>query len=667
MPEERERECEKSMKLTCLVEWIWSIIKIGILTYFGGAADEEKFFAEAEVLSGKYVCREGGAPEGFAKEIGYSAETADMLWRRGFDSAQKVRQLLAVDIGAAVEALMSLEGAHRAAELILECRCSDGVCAVYHDYDADGVCAAAIAVETLRAAGVRVVMYSNLRGGDGYGMSPGGVDEIVRRHPEVSLVLTVDNGISAFEGVAHARKLGLSVVVTDHHEPADRLPDADAIVDPKCRSGGTVSAMDAGARDFCGAAVALGVMLKFAELAGIGTEKALAGLDLAAVATVADAMPLVGYNRAIVIEGLKRVNARTRPAFRVLGEASASGGNVDAKTIAYGYAPMLNAPARVTGSPAAALELLLAGDAEAARRAVMKLEVLNEQRKQLTADQTAAALSAVEKGSAAQVLFDESFTEGIAGIVAGRITEQTGCPSAVLARHDGGVLKASCRAPEGFSLVNILSVLAQEGLVTSYGGHMRAAGFSTLEKCLGELRRRFCELAEQTEVPPAQKVCDARLSPDRITLRLARELAGFEPFGEGFPPFLIEVCGYRTGRVRIFGKKREHVRIWDTESGLGAVVWNGAERELLDIICTRRPLHGHVTVDEWGGNAKAEFVVDCERESDDAPVMYCKNGETVRALDCGEDWISVEYRGKRYRRPLAAVGDTLLCSPPQAR
>jgi len=604
----------------------------------------------------EYIFEGQPAPAEFVRQTGLSEIAAGMLWRRGFRTAEDAAAMYTPNIPAAIAALENLPGAETAAEVISEH--ADGFCVVYHDYDADGVSAAAIVIDSLCGMGIRAAAYSNLRGGEGYGMSCAGVDDLLERFPDATLIITVDNGIAAVDAVKYAKERGLAVVITDHHEPQQVLPPADATVDPKCIPADDLSAEKL--RIFCGASVALGVMLALSAKLGRGRETVLGGLDAAALATIADAVPLTGHNRAIFAAGIERINSGERCAFRALADICGVKGAVTAETISYRYGPMLNAPSRVTGDPTAALELMLARDDNTAAHCASLLDALNRERKELAAAQFAAAQRLLDGADGAAVLYDECFTEGIVGIVAGRVMEMTGRPTAVLARREDGTLRASSRAPEGYSLVDMLGTLAEEGLVESYGGHDRAAGFSADEKNLEMLALRFRELAGG-DAAPVKVYCDARLRPHELTADLARELQRFEPFGEGFPPFLIELEGFETGEVRRFGKSYEHVRFIDRNCGLSALIWNGAA-DIGDILCSGRAFHGALTVDDWRGRVRAEFVA--QREQGNCSTLYCKNGETVTFSDCWDDWIEVEYRGKLHKRPLSAVGSTLFTAPP---
>ena len=597
-------------------------------------------------------------PAGLAARLGVSPIAAELLCRRGIDTPEKLQELMGGDPEAAFAALRSLDGAEEAAALLKETIAARGPICVYHDYDADGVCAAAIAVELLTAFGGDVFPYANLRGGDGYGMSEGGVAELLRRRPDTRLILTVDNGISAAPAVDYARSLGLTVLVTDHHEPPAELPAASVIVDPKCTA-------RADTHLFCGASVALGVMLALAEQLGRGEKTVRACADLAALATIADSVPLTGYNRALFRYGLELIHGKARPAFFALHTVCALKQEPDAETIAYQYAPLLNAPSRVTGDCSPALHLLLSEDDDTALRFAGELADLNARRKELGEQQTAAALALLGEGhlSGPQLLLDDCFTEGIVGIVAGRVEERTGLPSILLARHrtpngsPDGTVRASCRAPAGTGLVQVLETLHGEGLISVYGGHDQAAGFTARETDLPLLRRRFAELLPPVPADETRE-CDLRLTPADVTVELVRELERFAPFGEGFPPFLVELAGFRPAQVRYLGSTGAHVRITDV-TGLSAVFWSCDPAEPLDVICRGRALHGALGLNRWRGITTAEFTAACEYRG--GPLLLgCTNGETVEAVSAAGETLEVRYRGKLHTRPLSHVGVTLL-------
>ncbi len=597
-------------------------------------------------------------PDGLPAALGLSRTAAEMLYRRGVDSPEKLAELRGGDPDAAFALLRSLDGAEEAAALLADMLAARRPIAVYHDYDADGVCAAAVALDVLGALGGDVFPYANRRDGDGYGMSEGGVDAILSLRPDTGLILTVDNGISAAPAVAYAKIQGLAVLVTDHHEPPAELPDA-VIVDPKCTG-------RAETHLFCGAAVALGVMLALCDRLGRGAETALACADLAALATIADSVPLLGANRALIREGLSRMHSEPRPAFFALYVACGLSAGATAEDIAYKYAPMLNAPSRVTGDCSPALALLTAADDESALRLAGELAELNDRRKALGEIQSAAALDLIT-ASGPQLLFHESFTEGIIGIVAGRVFERTGLPAILFARHapegvPDGTVRGSCRGPAGIGFVAALETLHAEGLISVYGGHDQAAGFTAREADLPRLRQRLLELLPET--PPAEeRICDARLNPSEVTVELIRELNGFAPFGEGFPPFLIELCGFRTISVRWLGASGAHARLTDA-GGLSAVFWNCDPAEPLDVLCRGRPLHGSLGLNSWNGRTTPEFTALCEYAG--GPLRFgCRNGETVEAAGVSGDTVELRYKGTLHRRSLRDVGKTLLPLPEQ--
>jgi single-stranded-DNA-specific exonuclease len=480
------------------------------------------------------------------EELGVSHVVAQVLARRGLGEPAAARAFLAADEQHPLEAFGGLQAA---ASQILGHVGRRSRITVHGDYDVDGVCATAVLVRALRTLGADVDWYLPSRIDDGYGLAAGTVERLAARGTD--LLITVDCAITAVEEVAAAKAAGLDVIVTDHHTPrADgTLPDAP-IVHP--RVGGYPCA------DLCAAAVAY--KLAGALLAGAGEDPALADedLDLVALATVADVVPLVGENRRLVRLGLRALAATRKPGLRALmAVAKVDPGELDAGSIGFRLAPRINAAGRLYRADAG-LELLLTEDPERARAVAAELDAVNAERRDVeTRIRFAAEALVAEQGpAAAYVLAGEGWHPGVIGIVAARIAERHHRP-AVLIALDGAEGTGSGRSIPGFDLLAGFEAGAHHLL--RHGGHRAAAGLTIARDEVDGFRAAFVAHAASVLTPedlvPTVRV-DAIASGDALTLGLAEELERLAPFGQGNPTPGLLVPAARLDDPRPMGEGR---------------------------------------------------------------------------------------------------------------
>jgi single-stranded-DNA-specific exonuclease len=409
------------------------------------------------------------------------------------------------------------------------------------DYDADGATACAVGLRALRVFGADVQYLVPNRFEYGYGLTP----EIVRLaherfHPDV--LITVDNGIASLEGVLEANSLGMRVLITDHHLPADSLPQAWCIINPN------QPGCDFPSKHLAGVGVMFYLMVALrAELrtrGALAREIPLAGLlDLVALGTVADVVRLDANNRVLVQQGLKRMRAgRMQPGIAALFEAA---GRDPARASAYdlGYClgPRLNAAGRLTDM-ALGIECLVTDDPERAAQIARELDALNRERREIEAGMQESALAAIgdDVGDACSVtIFDGEWHQGVIGIVASRLKERFHRPVIAFARGNGGEIKGSGRSIPGLHLRDALDLLTKRypGLVLKFGGHAAAAGLTVRESDLRPFRSAFEEtvrsLVSAADLERQLEI-DGSLDPRDLTFDLARTLAGCV-WGQGFP------------------------------------------------------------------------------------------------------------------------------------
>jgi single-stranded-DNA-specific exonuclease len=423
------------------------------------------------------------------------------------------------------------------------------------DFDADGATSCALAVRALRAMGAARVDYLvPNRFEYGYGLTPEIVSLAATRHPD--LLITVDNGISSNSGVAAARAAGMRVLITDHHLPGNALPDADAIVNPNQPGDEFPS------KNLAGVGVIFYVMLALrARLRAEGwfrdrniPEPNLARLlDLVALGTVADVVPLDRNNRILVSQGLKRINQQQAcpGMLALLKVAGRKPGALAASDLGFAVAPRLNAAGRLTDM-SVGIECLLTDSESRAQELARELDRLNRERRTIEADMQTQAIDILQKlhleeGSLPPglCLFDEGWHQGVIGILAARIRERTHRPVIAFAPANDTEIKGSARSVPGLHIRDALDAVAARhpGLLSRFGGHAMAAGLSLLRGQFDDFRQAFAEEVARhldTSDLRGEIHTDGELSAGDFTLDLAQQLRDAGPWGQGFPEPLFE-------------------------------------------------------------------------------------------------------------------------------
>ena len=485
-----------------------------------------------------------------ARELGLSEITASVLVRRGYGDPGEALAFLAGeqplhdpfalgDMAAACEAIRGAIAAGKA------------IC-VHGDYDADGICATALAVLTLRELGADVSWHLPSRFDEGYGVNRETLARLAKGG--CGLVLTVDCGITAVEEVAEAKQLGLEVVVTDHHQPGDRLPDCPLVA---------TRPSEYPFPDLCGT----GVVFKLAQaLLGAESEGPRRHLDLVALATVADVVPLVGENRSLAIAGLRALARTRKPGLRALMKAArVDPAALDEASIGFRLAPRINAAGRL-GHPATALELLLTDDAARADRLAAELETLNRERQAVEERILREALAQVESWPDARrarrgyVLANEGWHEGVIGIVASRLVERFHRPVVLVAGTDD-LWKGSGRSISAFDLHAALAACAAE--LDRFGGHRAAAGLSIEPGRVDAFAEAFAAHSDavlpEEALRPVVHVDAVVPRGRRLTLEVCAELRRLAPFGLGNPPVTLLAPGCELAELSAVGEGK-HLR-----------------------------------------------------------------------------------------------------------
>lgn len=423
--------------------------------------------------------------------------------------------------------------------------------AVFGDYDVDGITATCLLTDFLRRHGADVVSYIPGRLEEGYGLNPIAIHQL---HAEgVKLIVTVDCGITAVSEAELCKQLGIDLVITDHHECKQTLPAAVAVVDPHRCDGGYPHKNLSG----------VGVAFKLASALCGSQETVLEEYaDMVCLGTVADVMPLQGENRVFVARGLESLAHTKRPGIAALmAECGCTPETVSASSIGFMLAPRINAAGRM-GQIDLAVELFLTDDPDKAAEAARGLCELNRQRQAVESEIYRQAVSMLPMGKPPEaiVLADESWHQGVVGIVASRIAEEYACPTFLICL-DGEHGKASSRSHGGFNLFASLSALSP--LLESYGGHELAAGFTISRANIPEFRRQICALAAQyytDDVPRTVLDVDCAVSPELLTLHNVDSLQMLEPCGNGCPKPVLMMKNLTIDRISMVGGGR-HMRL----------------------------------------------------------------------------------------------------------
>jgi len=497
---------------------------------------------------------------------------------------------------------------------------------VVGDFDADGATSTALSVLALRALGCENVSYLvPNRFDDGYGLSPEVVDQAHARGAQ--LILTVDNGISSHAGVARAHELGIPVVITDHHLPGDTLPDAEAIVNPNLRD------CDFPSKSLAGVGVAFYLMLALRaflrdngwfEARGLAMPNLAELLDLVALGTVADVVPLDANNRILTWQGLSRIRAgRCRPGIKALLEiANRDAQKLAASDLGFALGPRLNAAGRLDDM-SVGVALLLCDNLGEARQLASDLDALNQTRKEIEQGMQTEALTLCEQlersgemlpGGLA--MYHPEWHQGVVGILASRIKERFHRPVIAFAPAGDGVLKGSGRSIQGLHMRDALERLDMlfPGMMLKFGGHAMAAGLTLEEHRFEEFRQRFGELVTEWLDPAllqGEIVSDGPLSAQEMTLEVAEMLREAGPWGQMFPEPLFD-GEFRLLQQRLVGERHLKVMLEPVGGGplLDGIAFNVDTSCWPDNGVRQVNIAYKLDVNEFRGNRSVQLIIE---------------------------------------------------------
>ena len=546
-------------------------------------------------ISKKWMLKETPGAHALPPEV--PPPLVPVLLGRGIDTAERLRLFLHPPHNLPYDPLR-LAGMDLAVQRLYRAVEQRETVGVFGDFDVDGVTGTAIIVEGLRAFGVTVLPYLPHRVDEGHGLSNSAVEQLSKQG--VSLIVTVDCGVTSINEVSRARQLGTEVIITDHHTPGATLPEAVAIINPRI-AGSSYPYLH-----LSGAGLAFKLIQGLCQFYGQPWSPSL--LDLAAMGTIADLVPLTDENRYLVREGLDRLAETKRPGLLALyRNGRIEPKSISAETVGYQIAPRLNSAGRM-GHAGDSLALLTTDSDAEAEVLAAKLEALNLERRALSERSYEAAvkqLSEIETLPAILIVDHPCFTPGIAGLVAGRLLDAYNRPAIALAAGEGDSLTASARSLPQFNIVEALSQC--EDLFERYGGHAQAAGFTLRRSNLPPLVERMTALAEEAlsgQDSGAVMPVDAEVQLPELNDAVLAWLADLEPWGVGNPAPTFLSRGVHVMEARYMGNQGHHLRlrVRQENSEWTALAFNLGEKwvqgtALLDLVYA-------LAMDSWRGEER---------------------------------------------------------------
>ena len=497
---------------------------------------------------------------------------AQVLVRRGIDTPQRLSALLDPPHKLPYDPLR-ITGMDIALKRLYAAVNNGERVGIFGDFDVDGITGTAIISEGLTSLGVPVTPYLPHRVDEGHGLSNAAIDTMSQQG--VTLIVTVDTGITSFEEVDYAKSLGVDVIITDHHLPHDGVPNAVTSLNPKLPGG------DYPFFELCGAGIGFKLVQGLFEFYGQPWDPGL--LELAALGTIADLVPLLDENRYLVREGLRELANTRRPGLRALySSARVDPNEITAETVSFQIAPRLNSAGRM-GNPMDSFKLLTTTSPEEAGALTHKLESLNMERRAASEEAYVIADQLVEdlgELPALLVISDERFLRGVAGLIAGRLVDRHRRPAVVIA-VEGEYSVASGRSIPEFNIVAAME--SCEDLLVRFGGHSQAAGLTVATKDIPQLKSRLeAYSAESLETQGLIRVVeiDAEISFDELDETMIRWINALEPYGPGNPRPVFASMGVKVLETFHMGREQQHLRLRVEMNGarFTALAFNQADK-----------------------------------------------------------------------------------------
>ncbi|CAE6885615.1 ssDNA exonuclease RecJ [Vibrio campbellii] len=524
-----------------------------------------------------------------------------------------------------------LGGIDQAVELLFQAINEQKRIIVVGDFDADGATSSALSVLALRMLGSNNVDYLvPNRFEDGYGLSPEVVDQALELGAE--MIMTVDNGVSSIEGVRYAKENGITVLVTDHHLPGQVLPDVDAMVNPNLDSCAFPSKALAGVGVAFYLMMALCVYMRkqnwFVQQ-GMQEPKLMELIDLVALGTVADVVPLDENNRILVHQGLQRIRAgKARPGIQALIEvAKRDARRLVASDFGFALGPRINAAGRLDDM-SFGVELLMSNNIHAARRMASELDGLNQTRKEIEEGMKQEAMAFCERlqfGENSELpyglaLFQRDWHQGVIGILASRIKEKFHRPVIAFADGGEGTIKGSCRSIPGLHMRDALDFIDTQnpGLIIKFGGHAMAAGLTIKEQDFERFSRLFDEVVKKELDEAALKgviMSDGELKPEEFSMHVAEQLRSGGPFGQAFPEPIFD-GEFKVLHQKLVGEKHLKLMLEPLYKGhptnvmIDGIAFNVDLRRWPDASVKTVRLAYKLDVNEFRGNQSLQLMID---------------------------------------------------------
>lgn len=533
--------------------------------------------------------------EYLSRAAGISPALAQVLINRGVKTPGEVQAFMSPGLDSMCDPF-DIDGVGTLVDAVLGAREKGLRLFVHGDYDADGLTATAIMVGAMRRMGIETDYFIPNRFSDGYGFHPAAVEKA--KAVGADLIVTVDCGITSFEAAEAAKASGIDLIITDHHEPGGGLPEALAVINPKLSARGPAAGLS-------GAGIALKAVqaLSMKEKAIVPADY----IDLAALGTLADSVPLVGENRTIVREGLNALADARRPGIRALKDVSGLGNReLRAGLMAFTLVPRINAAGRLADATEV-VELMLTESGQRAEEIARSLDFKNSERQKTEEAVLGEALEVIEKRGygPAIVLAGEGWHEGVVGIVAAKVAETFNRPSFVLSIKDG-VAKGSARSVPGFD-VHAALTMAGEHLL-GFGGHKQAAGLKLSISELEAFEKKMNSIAasQMEDFTPVLDI-DAEVDLRDVTFSLVRELGQLEPFGSGNPEPVLGARELEPINPRVVGSNHLKVKLRGGNCAHDAIGWGLGD--LCDFVSQSATVDAAfaATINDWDGGRMVQL------------------------------------------------------------
>jgi len=536
------------------------------------------------------------------------AIVASILEARGITLPEEVARFLTPSLSTMHDPYLMRGMSEAVARLLSARKNRESVC-IYGDYDVDGITGTALLVSFLRKIGMECRYFIPNRFNDGYGLNTDAIGRIIALG--ANLIVSVDCGITAVEEALFCREHGTDLIIVDHHAPGERIPEASAVLNPLQPGCGYPFKALAGVGVAFNLAVALRSALRDEGAFGPEAEPDLREwLDLVALGTIADVVPLTGLNRVYAYHGLRQISATSKPGIQALKQVADITGDISCGQVGFRLAPRINAVGRME-SAVPGVDLLLSTSREESRGIASELDDANSERQAIERRIFEDALRMVESsgdypGRRSIVLASDTWHQGVVGIVASRLAERYHRPTVLIALDGNGVARGSGRSIAGFHLLDALKSCSS--LLERFGGHRHAAGIGLRAENVAAFSAAFeaeaARVLTDADLVP-RLVIDAEVRPEEITRDLALELKMLEPFGAGNPEPVLVMRGMKVAERRSVGEGHLRLRLSRDGHTFNAIAFRLGEREIQDTI----DIAFFPEMNEWNGRSSLQLRV----------------------------------------------------------